>query len=148
MRVRFFGAPWPSEERRAPICSSDVWKVQVESVAGNRCIQCENVITERDRGVITACTSRIWGHFWLDLPGFEADGDHDGEPAGTYPVAAYHLLCWLKEVVGGEMSEKVASRMRLNPGDKPLTAEEIDMMEESGLSTGREEHEPGKGWFS
>lgn len=147
MHVRFFGNPWPNEDRRAPVCEHEEFRVPVDHVVGRNCIECDKPITERDRGVITACSMRIWGHFFLKLDETVDPETGEIEPAGEYPVAVYHLLCWLKEVVGGEMSAKIADRMRLNAGDKPLTNEQIDEMEEAGLSTGRETHDPGEGWF-
>lgn len=152
MRVRFFGNPWPNEDRRAIICGSDDFKIPIEKVAGQRCIECSEPIKDNQRGVITACDMRIWGHFMLELPVVEEDfgGEPDQELIGkeqTIPVAAYHLRCWLEQVIGGEMSEKIMDRMRLHDHQKPLTNEEIDKMESSGLKMGDEDHDPGAGWF-
>ena len=153
MRVRFFGDPWPHEERRAPICSDDRFKVDVEEIVGNKCLECQEPIKENQRGVITACSMRIWGHFWLVIkpqPEDSLDGGDqelkDAQPI-KMPVAAYHLSCWLQEVVGGVLSEKIQERMHLRPGDIPLTPEEIDELEEQGISVGEEDAEEGAGWY-
>lgn len=152
MRIRFFGNPWPHEDHRAPICDDDRFKVDVEEIVGNRCIECSEPIKANQRGVVTACDMRIWGHFWLEFIAEDEDfvGDPDEEVVGTRvkrPVAAYHLGCWLQEVVGGVMSEKIQERMHLRPGDVPLTPAEIDELEEQGLSVGEEDAEEGAGWF-
>jgi hypothetical protein len=147
MRVRFFGDPWPNEERRAPICEDDRFRVPVEDVAGNKCLECQEVIKLGQRGVITACGMRIWGHFWLEFNSVpEDEGDVSGQPVKA-PVAAYHLGCWLREVVGGVMSERIQERMHLRPGDVPLTPAEVDELEEQGLSVGLEDAEEGSGWY-
>lgn len=149
MRIRFFGDPWPHEERRAPICDDDRWKVDVEEIVGQRCIECSEPIKANQRGVVTACSMRIWGHFWLVVTKYEEDAQ-TGPPNGEkmkVPVAAYHLSCWLREVVGGVMSERIQERMHLRPGDIPLTPAEIDELEEQGLSVGEEDAEEGAGWF-
>lgn len=154
MRVRYFGDPWPHPERRAGICDNDQFKVPVEKIVGQKCLECNEPIKANHRGVITACDMRIWGHFWLEFPAtaedfFGEEDERNEELIGRMvkmPVAAYHLGCWLREVVGGEMSEKIQKRMRLRPGDIPLTPKEIDRLEEEGLSVGDEVAEPG-GWF-
>ena len=147
MRIRWFGDPWPNAERRAGICDSDDYKVPVEKVMGQRCIECNEPITESQRGVITACDMRIWGHFMLELPETKDELTGDVEEAATWPVAAYHLKCWLEEVIGGELTQKILDRMHLNAGQRPLTTQEIDEMEASGVKLGDEDHDPGAGWF-
>jgi hypothetical protein len=65
------------------------------------------MITERDRGVITSCSGRVWGGFDLDF-----DGDR-------MRVCGYHLSCWLGLVVGGELSHEVLARL---PDERERTA--------------------------
>lgn len=143
MRIRFFGNPWPHEDRRAPICDDDRFKVNVEEIVGQRCIECSEPIKDNQRGVITGCSMRIWGHFWLEI--ISEPEDHLGDEGQRIkvPAAAYHLSCWLQEVVGGVMSEKIQERMHLRPGDIPLTPEEIDELEEQGISVGEEDAQEG-----
>lgn len=140
MHIRFFGDPWPSEEKRAGVCDDDTYRV--DPPVNSRCIECDFQITEDSRGVITACSPRIWGSWDLVFDGY------------AHKVCSYHLSCFLKIVVGGEMVDTVVEqRMR------GATAEPIDtnFAEASALEAGRrwaseeedegeEKHNPGKGW--
>lgn len=47
--MRWFGEPWPSAERRAPVCEDDGDRMPVP--VGSRCAYCEKDIEPDDRGV-------------------------------------------------------------------------------------------------
>lgn len=66
---------------------------------GERCVECNTPIRPTDRGVLTACSERIFGGFDLDI------GDR------VMRVCGYHLSCWLESVVGGVPSFEVLSRL-------------------------------------
>ena len=118
MRVRFFGEPW-GEGGRAPICDDDAYRIPVP--VGEKCIECTKPFTERDRGVVTACSAGIWGHWFLELPPDEGY-EHQG---GTFPVCGYHLLCWLEVVFGGVMSEHVIARMNFKVDDDDPVRQDV-----------------------
>jgi hypothetical protein len=93
--ILWFGDPWPNRENPSPLCQENQ-QISSEVVENKRCVECGKMLNEeKDHGVITNCTGSVWHHFWLD----------------ETCVCAYHLRCWLTEVVGGEPSEKVRSRM-------------------------------------
>ena len=143
MHVRWFGEPW-GKGGRAPVCEDDRYRVPIEEVAGRKCLHCSGLITESDRGVITACSTGIWGYFWLDSRGVEDPETGEIEKAGEYSVCAYHLTCWLEEVVGGEMSATIINRM--DAGERREVQEGLPELIE--LAEGYEEAEAGKGWRS
>lgn len=45
----WWGAPWPAEDRRAPICDDDRYRVAVP--IGATCLLCEELVDENDRGI-------------------------------------------------------------------------------------------------
>jgi hypothetical protein len=96
MRVHWFGEPW-GNTYRAPICEDDAFRVEIP--LGHECIDCGKQFKKTSQGVITGCSPSIWGHWMLEIEGVER------------PVCAYHLHCWLAEVVGGEMSHRILERM-------------------------------------
>lgn len=46
---RWFGEPWPSADRRAPICDDDAERIAVP--VGEPCLWCTEAIAATDRGV-------------------------------------------------------------------------------------------------
>lgn len=100
MVIKWFGEPW-GVGGRAPICETDENKIPAP--VDSHCIDCGEPIKENDKGVVTACSPSIWDHWILEFKGVQ------------YSVCSYHLHCWLREVVGGEMSAKILARMRERP---------------------------------
>ena len=47
--MQWFGAAWPSETERAPICEDDA--LRIETPVGDPCLWCHEPIEEGDRGV-------------------------------------------------------------------------------------------------
>lgn len=91
MRVLWFGSSW-----NAPICDPEF---ETDVPVGTKCMECEKVIKETDRGVVTSCSPSIWGHWEL-----EAEGRN------RY-VCSYHLSCFLAIVTGGQIEgTRVAQR--------------------------------------
>lgn len=122
MRIQWFGEPWPSAERRAPICADDSNKIATP--VNTNCLECKKPIEEKHRGVVTGCSPGIWGHWILDRDG------------ARVPVCSYHLVCWLKEVVGGELSAKILARMEYRSFDDPGVKK----------ITEAQDVQPGRGW--
>jgi hypothetical protein len=85
--MRWYGSPWPSAELRAPICEDDAYRVSTP--VGAICLRCERPIRAGDSGVITASYPEIEHFFLLRIE------DDD------YLVVAYHLDCFLHDVLGG-----------------------------------------------
>lgn len=92
-QVHWFGEPWPSETRRAPVCWDD--RYRIATPVGHHCLDCGKPIKADERGVLTGASPSLWGAW---------------EVNGVYRVA-FHLGCWLREVVGGEMSRKLMERL-------------------------------------
>lgn len=57
MRIRWFGSPWPSASKRAPICDDDYYRA--EAPVGKLCIFCTEPIEEDDRGIIMGAGPEI-----------------------------------------------------------------------------------------
>lgn len=139
MNIHWFGSPWPSEQKRAPICENDDDQLPVDTVLEKRCVECGKLFTEKDHGVVTQCVGNVWHHFWIDI-----NGDNTC-------VCAYHLRCWLTEVVGGVMSEKVLSRMTGEgfahiAQNMPLQHLFVDSTYQNDPNAPEEDAEIGKGW--
>lgn len=117
MRVRWFGESW-----RAPICEPEY---QVIVPVGTKCLECTKPIKASSQGLITSCSPSIWGSWMMQVDDVDVT------------VCSYHLHCWLKEVVGGEMSAKILARM-----DYRVTDDEIVPVQSPGAET----VEPGRGW--
>jgi hypothetical protein len=82
-RVRWFGEPWPSEEKRAPVCSSDENRIEIP--IGEHCERCEHSILPVHQGLrVRAAT----GH---------------RRPRYVY----YHAPCMLANVLGRELAEQI-----------------------------------------
>lgn len=130
MRVRWFGEPW-GQGGRATICEDDTYKIKVP--VGAKCIECTQPFKKTDRGVVTGCSTGIWGHWFLEI---EADPEYE-IPAGTYAVCGYHLKCWLEVVFGGVLSERVLARMNYKvEDDDPVVR---DVSDDANVT-------PGRGW--
>jgi hypothetical protein len=72
----WFGAPWPSEHDRAPICEDDT--LRVATPVGETCFWCNEEILEDDRGVLMSVF-------------------REKEPAPE----AMHIECNFRQVMGG-----------------------------------------------
>lgn len=81
----WFGEPWPSRDRRAPICEDD--ESSIAAPAGEVCTHCAQVLTGADRGVA--------------VPYLERD---DLAPA-THGY--WHLRCFLAEVCGEKLADEL-----------------------------------------
>jgi hypothetical protein len=137
MRVRWFGEPW-GISGRAPICEDEY---HIATPVGTKCLECTKLIGERDQGVVTACSPGIWGSWVLTIvvhPDDVSLAYGVDYPGTEVQVCSYHLHCWLKEVVGGVMSEKILARMEYRVGD-----DEIVPVQSPGLE---EDATPGRGW--
>ena len=85
--MRWFGEPWPSPERRAPVCEDDAKRMEVP--AGEPCSgQCGRLIETSDRGV--AIPFLTGGPNWTPIQMDE-----------TY----FHAKCFLRMVVGEKVAE-------------------------------------------
>ena len=133
----WFGDPWPSWEKRSPICSDDeLWVVVPDGI---KCIECSKRLTnERDHGVVTGCNPSIWGHFALEL----SDG-------GVLSACAYHLACYLAVVCGGvtegtRVEERQRGARTIKP-HTPMTTSEYNRIY-ADLGPGGESATPGGGW--
>lgn len=84
--MRWFGEPWPTTELRAPVCEDDAYRVVVP--IGKPCLACEKPIKLGDQGIVTAASQGIKGSFVL------------GEDIYHRTVAAYHLECFLRSILG------------------------------------------------
>jgi hypothetical protein len=113
--IWWFGEPWPSDEFRAGVCEED--ELRVDPPAGERCVACSELFTDHDRGVATPCSGRVWGAFNL------------ASHRGGGRVCGYHLSCWLRLVVGGELPHEVLSRF-------PSEQERFDLQHEGSESAG------------
>ncbi len=127
MQVRWFGDSWG-----APICDPDY---KIDRPVGTKCLECARPITGRDRGVVTACSSNIWGSWNFPVEG------------GSYRVASYHLTCFLDQVIGGEWSTKMLSRMN-GPQRETLGTDGVldNVPDDPEQVEDVEEPQPGRGW--
>lgn len=73
----WFGKPWPSADRRAPVCGDDARRIPTP--VGASCVLCRELIDEDDRG--------------------EAIGSWDSDDGSA--VAYGHIECMLRQVLGG-----------------------------------------------
>jgi len=73
----WFGAPWPSEELRAPVCEDDT--LRVPTPIGWLCALCDERIASVDRGTFIYAVS-------------------DDRPGRVQPV---HVECSYRSVMGG-----------------------------------------------
>lgn len=90
--LMWFGDPWmehgiPAEFERVGV------------PVGQSCIECTQQFREQDRGVVTLCSTRVWGGFMLAVGGSDVR------------VCGYHLRCWLALVVGNQVSNTVTDRL-------------------------------------
>lgn len=90
MRVRWFGEPWNDT-----LCEEEH---KTDVPVGTECIECGKPIKLTDRGVVTACSTSIWGSWELK----------DGED--YWSVCSYHLSCFLAVVTGGEIEGTVVEK--------------------------------------
>jgi len=120
MHVRWFGQSWG-----APVCDPDY---ETEVPVGTKCLECTKVIGLNDRGVVTACSDAIWGHWSMKINGVKVT------------CCSYHLVCWLDQVIGGEMSHKIRSRMGRN---RSMVDPEF---QEAASVSDDEDVVPGRGW--
>lgn len=74
--TKWFGEPWPSPDRRAPVCANDADRVPVP--VGRTCGGCGKTIWAKDQGVLI-------GAF------------HSDQTMGTTP---FHIQCMLDVVLG------------------------------------------------
>jgi hypothetical protein len=88
MHVRWFGKPWPSDDRRAPICEDDEY--QVHAPVGYQCGRCDELFEAEDQGIVMAYAGApLAGNtFTLET--------EDGEAV----VIAEHLHCFLYSTLG------------------------------------------------
>lgn len=84
MRIRWFGSPWPSASRRAPICDDDHYRA--ETPVGKLCTFCAEPIEWDDRGIIMGASAGI-------EEGFECIFG-----ARRYYVCAAHIDCHIGSV--------------------------------------------------
>lgn len=134
MHIRWFGDTWGG-----PI-NDPLYQIDVP--VGTKCLECTGLVTERDRGVVVSCATSVWGGWDLEAGGYR------------YHVCSYHLLCWLNEVVGGELSHKIISRMTATQrnqlgddvGEQPAEqAEELEDVKPGGWRTSAPTEEEGNG---
>lgn len=129
MQVRWFGQSW-----NASVCLPNN---KVDIPVGTKCLECNKKITERDRGLITACSGRLWGSWQLAIGGY------------LHQVCSYHLACFLELVVGGQVEDtEVERRMRGATSmviDEPIKDGAM-LIEEQIADTAEEEHVRGRGW--
>lgn len=84
--MRWFGHPWPSEIRRAPVCEDDADHVDLPT--GARCCYCEKWIGPNDQGVVMAASAGVRHSFEMILG------------ARRHIIVAQHLDCLLYQVLG------------------------------------------------
>lgn len=120
MRVRWFGDSWGAE-----ICDPDY---EIEVPIGTKCLECTRIINERDRGVVTGCSDSVWGHWAMKING------------NRVTVCSYHLVCFLEQVVGGEWSHRMRSRLGR---DRSMVDPEFS---EPASFSDDEDVVPGRGW--
>lgn len=141
MRIRFFGEPWGNDNMRAPICDDDQYRIPVP--VGTKCMSCSKAIEEHHRGVVTACSPGIFGHWVLDIEVTEDDvlGEKwwEGQSPGVakMPVCSYHLLCFIKSTIGSDgLSQEILARMNYRVDDdepvKPQPRENLDDLDVGG----------------
>lgn len=135
MDVFWFGDSWSS---RGPQLSE---AERVDIPVGQQCIECSVRLTERDRGVVTECSPRVWRSFWLDLGGVELS------------ACCYHAKCWFRFVEAGEVSGEQLARshgaMKRTKGARVEQGEVVH--EESHSISAGDDSEiaiPGHGWGS
>jgi hypothetical protein len=80
--TRWFGAPWPSAELRAPVCEDET--DHVDTPVGVACAWCDVEIQPGDQGVIIPYLGDFIGK---------------GDP--------YHNYCFLASVLGEEAARKI-----------------------------------------
>lgn len=132
MHVRYFGEPWPNAENPAPVCADDTYKIATP--VGTKCIQCGKKITEKDRGVVTAASPRLWEHWHLAVTGY------------LHTVVTYHLSCFLEVVLGGEIAGTVVEQRARGAEQHPLEEGETAPAPQVEDEAAEETHQPGKGW--
>lgn len=132
MRVRWFGKPWPSEERRAGVCDDDAYKI--ETPVGTKCLACTKRIEEGDWGIVTACSPSIFGFWLLRISDVE------------WSVCSYHSSCFIRLILPHDdgMAPEIKNRMR-GAVKNPVTSHATEPTSAPEIS---EEVEPGKGWRS
>lgn len=136
MRTRWFGAePW-----NTTLCDPDY---HVPAPVGTKCLECTKPVKPQDRGVITACSPRIWGHWTLR---------HNDQHLS---VCSYHLGCFLAIVTGEETEgTRVEERARGAQATlaTPINTSVPDFTQptpEIGVDDQPpplEDAEPGRGW--
>lgn len=84
--MRWFGQPWPTPERRAPVCDDDTARVPVP--IGRACGKCGYPFSRYDRGVLIPL---------YDLTINNRD-------------IAYHAACFLKLVIGERLAGQVVAQ--------------------------------------
>lgn len=135
MRIRWFGAePW-----NTVLCEEEY---KVDTPVGTKCLECTKPIGVRDRGIVTECSPRIWGHWTLK------HGDK------LLSVCSYHLACFLAVVEGGHVEgTRIEERSHgaqttlvqvINTSTPTFTQpiDDLGVDEHQDL----EDAEPGKGW--
>lgn len=89
MHIRWFGEPWGKGNKRAPICETDEYKIDVP--VGTVCLSCKTSIKQKDRGVVTAASPEIEDSWELTTP------------EGVYPVVSYHAQCFFDNLFGSSI---------------------------------------------
>lgn len=86
--MKWFGEPWPSPERRAPVCEDDADRIDVP--VGKPCERCQRVFEPADRGVAIPFVTRglDWG---------------TAQVQETY----HHAKCFLATVLGDASAEQI-----------------------------------------
>lgn len=84
--MKWFGEPWPHPDFRAEVCSDDADRVEVP--IGEICLWCDQIIVPGDQGV----------EIPMSLEGL------------VVTLGAYHVRCFLTEVVGDELADHIMRR--------------------------------------
>jgi len=136
MRIRWFGTePW-----NTTLCEDDY---RVDVPVGTKCLECAKPIGASDRGVVAACSPRVWGHWTLR---------HCDQ---LLSVCSYHLSCFLAIVEGGKIEgTRVEERSRGAQAtlSGPINTSIPDRIQPTsilGVDDGPEPTEdavPGRGW--
>lgn len=138
MRIRWFGPkPWtPPEGLCDPI-------YHIDTPVETKCLECIQPIREGQRGVVTYCSTGVWGHWKLKLRqvGVEDEDLFDSaiqQIAGgsdvEVTVCSYHLSCFLRVCVGGEIAGTVKERIEFQ--GEPVEEEEPVVLDEKDLQIG------------
>lgn len=122
LRMRWFGESW-----NAPMNDESE---RADVPVGTKCLLCNKPIAETDKGIITACSPSIWGSWDLQTDGW------------VYRVCSYHLLCWYREVVGGEITGEVLARIQGGTAKKATAEEPVEVTEPPE----EDEHVSPGGW--